>query len=56
MLDVIPHKGGNEVIRVIVTGPHSQINPDSIISGGGTGKILRLQLILQEIVRGSLID
>ena len=52
-VDVIPHEGGDEVVRVIV----QRLQPESHrvlgLVGGGR-EVLRLQLLLQERVRRAL--
>ena len=52
-VDVVPHEGGDEVVRVIV----QRLQPESHrvlgLVGGGR-EVLRLQLLLQERVRRAL--
>ena len=52
-INVVAHEGGDEVVRVIVEGLHP--HDDRVVGlGGRGGKVLRLQLLLEERVGGAL--
>ena len=55
VVDVIPHEGGDHVVRVIVQRlqPHLARIPGL---GGSSSKVLWLQLVSEESIRSSLIN
>ena len=53
VVDVIPHEGGDEVVRMIVQGLHS--NGHRVLGiAGSKSKVFRFQLLLQERIGSAL--
>ena len=52
---MVPHEGGDHVVRMIVHRLHPHMAGIAGIGGGGS-KVARLELVVKEPVRCSLVD
>ena len=55
MIDVVPHEGGDHVVRVIVQRLHPHLAGIPGL-GGGRSKVFWLQLVVEESIGCSLVN